>query len=642
MALGGMGASKECLEGIVDSSLQAKVEQLKILFSHQSTSEIRYVLEAFNGNFYDALDVLSGSPGPSSSQSAGSTSSSSRTVSQHEIVKVKEEHEDYETLEDIPNHKTREKVANLLALGISYPIAIILDVLGNCNWNANEAAIILLNGLTPIDTEAIHSPVVKGTSQEDGASTTSTSFDPTPPPTPPCPKVQVRYPGGVIPSMVLHLRDDDAIPLSHNKVQVLQRPVLEEGEEKNDHDSKIMPSSKSCNALGDDSEMVLGESNEQLVTSSIYGFDNNAGTEQENIDVKVDELHEMLPKASRRRCKIILQLFPDIEEAFDNLFEEIAEHGSDESGSETEDDDDDDDSGEEDRSKRIVRGRENLAMGSRGEGKRRAGTPEEEPPMKKSRLVVDEELDGEAEAARLEPAGDWVLNTFGENGGISVTLAGGDHPCKFSKGLLCRHFTTIREQFSDETTTIDLPDVSRGLFDLVIQLAITKSVRLHESQYKTRSTEITALIELVILATRLELPGAGYIIAARLKEILINKRDALQGSHIEMAYTLKKGHPIRKVIVQSLGRAHFTLQQGPPSKKAQVYRRGEGDNARRSAFGGDRFLFQDQIDSIDDFNLELSRQAVDILHDRNVNMSRSGKTRTITYTDPLSEEDFSL
>lgn len=244
-------------------------------------------------------------------------------------------------------------------------------------------------------------------------------------------------------------------------------------------------------------------------------------------------------------------------------------------------------------------------------------------------------------------------NIFGESGGISITLASGNHPCKFPKSVLCRHFKFFEMQLNQQPApmevacdgaevTLELLDVDRAIFDLAIQLAITKSLRLHSSQSRTRSIEITALLELVVLATRLGLSGAGHILAARLKEILVDRRNALQGSHIESAYTLKRGHPIRKVIVQSLGRAYLVLREGRMSKKAQLYRTGEGDNARRSAFGGERFMFQDQLDSILEFNSELSTQVIDIIHDRNEIMSRSGKTRTITYTDPLTEDEFSL
>jgi len=133
------------------------------------------------------------------------------------------------------------------------------------------------------------------------------------------------------------------------------------------------------------------------------------------------------------------------------------------------------------------------------------------------------------------------------------------------------------------------------------------------------------------------------MIAARLKEVLIDKRNALHGHHIETAYTLRKGHPIRTIIVQSLGRAYFLLKQSSPSKRAQVYGRGEGDNARRSAFGGDRFIFQDQIDSIDDFAQELKNQQIEMHQGRTeIKTLRSGKLRKTTYTDPLTEEEFSL
>jgi hypothetical protein len=241
-------------------------------------------------------------------------------------------------------------------------------------------------------------------------------------------------------------------------------------------------------------------------------------------------------------------------------------------------------------------------------------------------------------------------NTFSESVGISIALKGGKHPCKFPNGLLSRNFSFFKEQLNSaplETTgdpsqeTMDLLDVDRETFDLAIQMAICKSFQLNQAQSRTRSTEITTLLGLILLANKLALSGAGHIIAAHLKGILLDRRNALQGSHIETAYTLNKGHPIRKVIVQSLGRAYFILKQGPASKKP-VYRKGEGDNARRNAFDGERFMFQDQLDSIDDFNIELSTQIIDILHNRNEVTSRSGKTRTITYTDPLSEEDFTL
>jgi hypothetical protein len=195
---------------------------------------------------------------------------------------------------------------------------------------------------------------------------------------------------------------------------------------------------------------------------------------------------------------------------------------------------------------------------------------------------------------------------------------------------------------ASEKGTIKLSDVQPEIFDLAIQFAICKTIQLNRSQARTKSAEITSMLDLVLLAIKIGLPGAGYGIAARLKDILIDQRNALQGSHIETAYTLKKGHPIRKVIVKSLARAYFVFQEPPTSRKAQVYRKGEGDNARRNAFSGERFIVQDQLDSLDEFKRELSDATMDILHNRNDCSSRSGKTHRISYTDPLSGENFSL
>jgi hypothetical protein len=124
---------------------------------------------------------------------------------------------------------------------------------------------------------------------------------------------------------------------------------------------------------------------------------------------------------------------------------------------------------------------------------------------------------------------------------------------------------------------------------------------------------------------------------------LIHQRNALQGIHIETAYdTPNAGHPIRKVIVESLARAYFSFQQDPLAKKVPVYKRGEGDAARRNAFGGHQFIFQDQLDNIAEFKNELNEEAMMIMQNRTQIFSRSGKTSRTSYTDPLSGENFTL
>jgi hypothetical protein len=239
-------------------------------------------------------------------------------------------------------------------------------------------------------------------------------------------------------------------------------------------------------------------------------------------------------------------------------------------------------------------------------------------------------------------------DTFGDRDGVSIILASGKHPCKFPKGLLWKNFDLFREQLESSPhgalceETLELPGVQREMFDLAIQFAICKSIQLNKSQAKRKSDEITSMLEFVLLAIKIGLSGPGYSIAARLKDILVNQRNALQGRHIETAYTLKKGHPIRKVVVQSLARAYFAFKEPATSRQTQVYRKGEGDNARRNAFSGERFIVQDQLDSLDEFNRELSDEAMNILRNRNDHYSRSGKTHRISYTDPLSGENFSL
>ncbi len=391
--------------GRVDQDIEANIDLLKEHFPRQSTSEIKSLLEVFDGNFYDAFDVLSGSPGPSSRHSTGFASSSPSSLSSspnNMAAKIKDE--DYYSLEDIPNHNTREKVANLLdLLGTSYSMGFILDILGNCDWNVDEAAIILLNDCVTANGEVQENDkpdeLSAGRVTTDDSSMTPTSFDPTPPSTAPLPKRQERFPGGVVPGFVYSSK---GTPLpTQCQTQQSQRPSLEN--EKGEQNAALKPSLDAVTTLVNDIDLRFkknlelmeiseafhaasgvtrsrnGTSDGQQANSS-YGFGNETRIAHEGLDAKVAILKELLPGATKRRCKAILQLFPDVEEAFENLFEEIAEHGADTSGDETEEDETDSESSEfetvssvKDRNRRAL-GSDSPGSSRRGQ-KRRAKTP---------------------------------------------------------------------------------------------------------------------------------------------------------------------------------------------------------------------------------------------------------------------------
>jgi len=384
-------------------SLQAKIKQLEAIFPYQSTAEIRHVLEMFGENLDDAVDVLSGSPGPSSNHSAGTIASSSRTMPKHNTSEVKGESGDCETLEDIPNSKTREKVANLLALGISCPIAFIVDILGNCNWNVDEAAILFFNGMVPNDIEAESITEGAGQALRDRASTTSTSSDPTPPLTPsstPSPHLQERFRGGIIPGFVYSSKGKSASaqsqtqqprspPLENERSQQNEvlKPASHIGPYGNDVDMDLgveesldlMENSPPTRTLGGASLGISGEEHKQGANST-YGFDSNPVMGQDEINQKVAYLKDLLPGVTKKRCKAILQICPDKKDAFELAYDEYTEYGTDVSSDESEEDDEDSESGQSETEKSVKeRGRRAPDSGSPGssrrEQKRRADTP---------------------------------------------------------------------------------------------------------------------------------------------------------------------------------------------------------------------------------------------------------------------------
>jgi hypothetical protein len=377
------GAPAVSLKGMANEKLRLNIERLQELFPYQSTLEIRNALAMCNSSFDDALDLLSGSPGSSSIQSSSfGSSAANKTLimaSQNPTgLKVKSE---YDTLEDIPNLKTRQKIANLLDLDISQPISFLLDVLGGCNWNVNEAANRLLNDYVLLDGSITqdHEPLgeMQGTAKKGSVASTAKTFDPTPPPTPPSPNVQAQqYPDGVILGFRISLRHETSPTKASSPTSAESQGSQLSSSEQEGSDEQN-PEAKPTSIEAFDIEMgeVRDKQNPELSASSEDNLDHNTETngQDETVDSKVAQLRELLPRASRRRCQIILQIYPDLDEAFEVLDEELAEHGSDESSDETEEEDSEA-SGDE--SEAAVQGKNSGESGncseSRGREKRKA------------------------------------------------------------------------------------------------------------------------------------------------------------------------------------------------------------------------------------------------------------------------------
>jgi hypothetical protein len=212
--------------------------------------------------------------------------------------------------------------------------------------------------------------------------------------------VQERFPGGVVPGFVYRGGNRAENPQSQTEHQEPQpRESHEQSPELTSNSSSIddLSNKQHPEPMVNASSTHLGSNaatNKQGGEQQAQSFDNdNEMIQKETIESKVERLHKLLPKATKRRCKAIIQLWPNIDEAFDVLFEEIAEHGSDESGAETDDEDDDSEtSNEEFETERPIPGRDHRASGI-GSGSRRDKRRGETPVMGRAHSTKSIEAD---------------------------------------------------------------------------------------------------------------------------------------------------------------------------------------------------------------------------------------------------------
>jgi hypothetical protein len=375
MAPGSFAGPGRPLKSIADDKRKADIEKLKELFPRRSALEIINALTICNGSFDDTIDLLDGSQGPSSSYSTTRTApirpgvmSSNNTIDR--MVKY-----EYQSLEDISDTSKREKVANLLDLDLKQPIPVLVRELEKCNWNVDEAANFFLNdGAKPdspitIDLEPI---VEAGASAKDASlKSPADTFDPTPPPTPSALETQPqRWPGGIVDSMVISLGADEVALAKAQYQQSLAQPLGREGSD--EPNPELNPIS--TDTIDSKMREVGDEQTPEISSNLTYGFDTERGGQEESIALTVKELHSLLPDSSKRRCKAILQVYPEMQEAFEILEEELKEYGPEatsESDSDADDNESQSDMAEQGKSPETSA----IGVGNRGKEKRSAETP---------------------------------------------------------------------------------------------------------------------------------------------------------------------------------------------------------------------------------------------------------------------------
>lgn len=197
----------------------------------------------------------------------------------------------------------------------------------------------------------------------------------------------------------------------------------------------------------------------------------------------------------------------------------------------------------------------------------------------------------------------------------------GEHPCRFSKRLLSRHFRQLELFFGSEMkldSRYNIENHSRETFDLLLQWAVTRNIQFDPAKHQTRALRITSMLEMVKMANDMdmkELQALEGSIARILTEILKEERTALKGEHIQFAYAnFDTGHLIQDVFVRAAVRNRIEF------RKSDISEQGIGrqdirahmlpDGARKNAWGANTFPFAGETEQIKDFEIRLLRASM--------------------------------
>jgi hypothetical protein len=220
------------------------------------------------------------------------------------------------------------------------------------------------------------------------------------------------------------------------------------------------------------------------------------------------------------------------------------------------------------------------------------------------------------------------------------------------------HYDTVEaEDWKDDT--VKLPDVDPQLFDLAIQCLVSKDFTLEPDPVRSKSSEITILLDLMSLAAMLGLPDPSEPINKQLRDILINDRRALRRMHIRKAFRLDDKHGIQELFVKAVVREYMqTRSSRLNSDEIDTEDTGDTDDddddeeryrdgAHRAFQAKYRFSFQKELSTIRAFKHQLLEEQDNVLNSGKKFVARSGtRLRNVIYStkyaDPLDGELFTL
>lgn len=191
--------------------------------------------------------------------------------------------------------------------------------------------------------------------------------------------------------------------------------------------------------------------------------------------------------------------------------------------------------------------------------------------------------------------------------------------------------------------------VSLETFNLTMQWFVCSVGKFTPSQCRSKSTELTALIELAIFAETIGLPlgNKSAWFMSTLKTTLIKHRNALNGSHIQLAFkNLTPNHKVRKLLVQASLRPYAEFHHAGEDLNCSDDDDDSNMNpAQRAAYRRSRFCFEKEFNSLEDYQAELLREFHRVWWNRNSfnhRYSSRHSCRITNLTDPLTGEIFQV
>lgn len=272
-------------------------------------------------------------------------------------------------------------------------------------------------------------------------------------------------------------------------------------------------------------------------------------------------------------------------------------------------------------------------------------------PLKKSRMNETK--------SHLPSASEWVRKIYDAQGKIQAVFDNGvKHPCTFPKSVI-QNFTALQKELAalsaeSAEPSISVPGIDSATWDLAIQWIVCSDIQVDTTQCMTGADELSAILKLIKFAVKLgldlHLTSPTSSIMLRIKKILTASRDSLRARHVNFAYSLPRGHPLREIFVKATFRPWLEFRYHPTddSDDGGSDPQLEGENTATQSFFGKKGFWLNKVlkgsNAVYAFRNELVELFTNAWHRREVPdppLKKKGPKKTETrIKDPFTDEFF--